>query len=219
MKVYDNQEYKEHVKSLYGEYRECYDKIEGYVKVCFRGSNDSEEQCVNQILGELISAQNSNKPLSKVIGTNLKVYCDKYINSNQSPNAKQINLLQTTGVYATIILILILVKGIKLYSYDFANNLSFGSIEAIALSYAVYWSVIRLYLIKFFIKNNKKIKNLDLMLNVIFILFIFPLINMGSNLLNFDIKLPLIVFIIMIAFVVLLFVYINKLRKSEITNE
>ena len=219
MKVYDNEEYKDYVESLSGEYRDCYNRIEAYIKVCYRGKNDSEEQCVFQILGELISAQKNCLPLSSVIGNNIKEYCDKYIDLYQEPNAKLINVLQTSGLYAIIILIIIFVKGYKVYSLNFANNLTFSSIELIALIYSIYWSVIRLNTVKLATKYNKKIKSLDILLNVVFILVIVPLINVFCNLVGFEIKIPFLVFIAFIGIVALLFIYINKLRKAQVTNE
>lgn len=219
MRVYDKVEYKKYIENLSGEYKDCYDKIEGYIKVCFSGNNESEEKCIYQILGELISAQKSLKPLSMVIGNNLKEYCDKYIKLNQSSNSKHIKSLQTTAIYGTLILILMIIKSIKLYSGDFANNLSFGVLEVVALIYALLWNVLRLNIVKFAIKNNKMIKNLDLYLNIIFILFLFPLINITDKLMNFEIKIPLFLFVAFIAIIILIFAYTIKYGKDEVKTE
>jgi len=40
MRVYDKVEYKKYIENLSGEYKDCYNKIEGYIKVCFSGSNE-----------------------------------------------------------------------------------------------------------------------------------------------------------------------------------
>jgi|GEM_PF-1547751 len=219
MRVYDKVEYKKYIENLSGEYKDCYNKIEGYIKVCFSGSNETEEKCIYQILGELMSAQSSYKPISMVIEKNIKEYCDKYIKLNQAPNARLIEVIHTSAIYATLILILMFVKSIRLYPGDFVNNFSFGVLEVVALTYALLWNVVRLHIVKIAAKNNKIVKNLDIYLNIIFILFLFPLINVSSKLLNFEIKIPLILFVAFIAIVILTFVYIYKQRKAEKTNE
>lgn len=218
MKVYDEVEYKKYVESLTGEYKDCYKKIEGYIKVSFSGNNESEQNCVYAILGELIAAQGSHKPLSMVIGGNIKDYCDKYIELNQAPNARIVKTLHTSALYAGLILIIMLTRAIRIHSMDFAENISFGVLEMVALSYIIFWSIIRLFIVKIAAKNNKGVKNLDIYLNIMFILVLFPIINMSAKLSNFEIKVP---FILIIAFVILIaltLIYVNKKRKDQLTD-
>ncbi|QSX06281.1 hypothetical protein JYG23_02135 [Sedimentibacter sp. zth1] len=214
MRIYEQESYKKSVYKLKNEYKASMEKIEAYFRVCFYGSRQAEEQCINQILGEIISAQKCLKPMSMVVGSNLKEYCDKYIKFYQPANASILKFLKTTLIYVFFILLVMVIKTVRESSFSSIGNLPFGPLEAIIALYAIAWSGLRVAISKIAMKNNKRIKFLDMFTNVIFIILLLPVLEL-SNINVFVIKVPLILFLGIIAILVISIVMIGKNKNQQ----
>lgn len=72
--------YAQYKAKLQGEYFEEFEKIEVYFKAC-ELEVDVLEENLNDILDLFLSAQNDNKGVSKLIGSNTEKFCKEFIES------------------------------------------------------------------------------------------------------------------------------------------
>ncbi|SHO47323.1 DUF1048 domain-containing protein [Anaerocolumna xylanovorans] len=74
---YKKEEYLEVKKQLEGEYAVAYKKAAAYIHASNLYGLENEESCLLQIMDDFLTAQKEGKPLYKIIGPDLRRFCDK----------------------------------------------------------------------------------------------------------------------------------------------
>lgn len=218
MRVYDKPEFRKRCSLLKNEYKNHMDKIENYCRICFYGSQDKEEDCIHEMLEEMIQAQNCLKPVSMVTNNNLKQYCDEHIKKYQSVNAKLIRVINLLTIYSVFIVLIMFIQQLRNTVNPTLACMYFGPIEMIIVLYALTWSGLRVYITKMFAKRNRMIKNLDVFINIAFILILIPIYNLGF-MQSYILQIPTISLIILLVGLVLIKVYVTKSEKKESKTE
>lgn len=99
---------------LQGEYRETFDRVNMYVGT--QGiDDDTREEHMGQLLDMMLSAQESGKPVKKVVGNDVEAFCKAFC-SEFSWNNRVLNILDTLRSLVVGLLLFCVIDLLNLFS-------------------------------------------------------------------------------------------------------
>jgi DNA-binding ferritin-like protein (Dps family) len=155
MSFYENDEYIEAKNKLKDEYAVCYQKAAAYIQASNYGQ-ELEENCLMQILDDFLSAQAEQKPVARIIGPNLRKFCDDMIKAEfeRISDRKIYIFMQTAGIILCVPLLIIMKTFVfekKAFVLDNLLHLNFGGFEILFCSiFILYYIIKKLVSVAFF---------------------------------------------------------------------
>lgn len=111
MIYYETEDYKQCKQQLMDEYALYFDKIETYIQTTgFSMSYNIEEDCLYQIIDDLLSAQKDERPVASITGTDLKKYCHTMVAAEISRSKENANDRLKIALYLLTTLLLMFIK-------------------------------------------------------------------------------------------------------------